>query len=103
MVERPSQIDGSSSYAPRIMSSCGLEHVERWVQAVDIRHWTVGRAMTLGASTMAAVATADIQPLALARNLRRSVITVSHEGCLFKVTLRVGMRRPISHPCSVAH
>src|SRR5262249_7461825 len=46
----------------------------------------------VGASTMAAVATAAIQPLALARNLRRSVITVSHEGCLFKVTLRVGMR-----------
>jgi hypothetical protein len=40
-----------------------------------MRHWTFGWAMTLGASTMAAAATAAITPLAVAMNLRRSVIT----------------------------
>src|SRR5215831_11676847 len=47
------------------------------VQAVDIRHWTFGCAMTLGASTMAAAATVATARLAFARNRRRSVITPS--------------------------
>src|SRR5438445_7618525 len=47
------------------------------VQAVDIRHWIFGWAMTLGAWTMAPVATAAIAPLAVAMNLRRSVITLA--------------------------
>jgi hypothetical protein len=42
---------------------------------VDIRHWTFGWAMTLGASTMAAAATAAIAPPAFTMNLRRSVVT----------------------------
>src|SRR5713101_3834700 len=46
------------------------------VQVVDIRHWTLGCAITFGASTTAAVAAATIAPLAVARNLRRSVITL---------------------------
>src|SRR6266567_1266580 len=46
------------------------------VQAVDIRHWTFGCATTLGAATMAEAATAAIAPLAVAMNLRRSVITL---------------------------
>src|SRR6266567_7567574 len=54
--------------APWSTSSAG-------VQVVDIRHWTFGCAMTLGASTMAAAATAAIAPLAFAMNLRRSVPT----------------------------
>src|SRR2546425_479611 len=45
------------------------------VQDVDIRHWTFGWAMTLGASTMAAVAAVAITPLAVVRNLRRSALT----------------------------
>src|SRR5215813_6751532 len=44
--------------------------------AVDIRHWTFGCAMTLGASTMRAAAVAANRPLAVAMNLRRSVVTV---------------------------
>jgi hypothetical protein len=43
---------------------------------VDIRHWTFGCAMTLGASTMAAAAAAATTPPAVAMNLRRSVITL---------------------------
>src|SRR5437899_12514443 len=38
------------------------------VKAVDMRHWTVGWAMTLGAWATAAAA---IAPLAVAKNLRR--------------------------------
>jgi hypothetical protein len=44
------------------------------VQAVDIRHWTFGWAITLGASMMAAAAAAAITPPAFAMNLRRSEI-----------------------------
>src|SRR6185369_16949099 len=54
---------------PCSMSSCGG-------QAVDIRHWTLGWAMTAGASAMTAAATAAAPP-AFARNLRRSSITPS--------------------------
>jgi hypothetical protein len=46
------------------------------VQAVDIRHWTFGCAMTLGASTMVAAAAATSAPLAFTMNLRRSVVTL---------------------------
>src|SRR5262249_1932633 len=46
------------------------------VQAVDIRHWTFGCAMTFGAPTMVAVAEAASAPPAFAMNLRRSVITL---------------------------
>ena len=46
------------------------------VKAVDIRHWTFGCAMTLGASTIAAAAAAASAPLAVAMNLRRSVVTL---------------------------
>jgi hypothetical protein len=49
-----------------------------WVQVVDIRHCTFGWATTLGASVMAAAATAAIAPLAFTRNLRRSVISPPH-------------------------
>src|SRR5438094_4105808 len=45
------------------------------VKAVDIRHWTFGWAITLGASTIAAAAEA-ITPPAVAMNLRRSVVTL---------------------------
>jgi hypothetical protein len=47
---------------------------------VDIRHWTFGCAMTLGASTMCAAATAAIIPVAFAMNLRRGVITLSAQS-----------------------
>src|SRR6266446_2180600 len=45
-------------------------------QAVDIRHWTFGCAMTWGASTSAIAASVAIAPLVFARNLRRSFITL---------------------------
>src|SRR5689334_6514840 len=45
-------------------------------QAVDMRHWIFGCAMTLGASTMAAAAAATTPP-AVAMNLRRWVIRPS--------------------------
>ena len=67
--------------APWSMSSAG-------VQVVDMRHWTFGCAMTLGASTMAAAAAAAIAPLAVARNLRRSVVT------RLLTPRRTGGRRP---------
>src|SRR6266542_2387923 len=51
------------------------------VKAVDIRHWTCGWAMTLGASTMAAEAAAATTPPAVAMNLRRSVITLPSSHC----------------------
>src|SRR6266536_298650 len=51
------------------------------VKAVDIRHWTFGWAMTLGASTMAAEAAAATTPPAVAMNLRRSVITLPSSHC----------------------
>ena len=47
------------------------------VQPVDMRHWTFGWAMTLGASTMAPAAAAAITPPAVAMNLRRPVVTLS--------------------------
>src|SRR6266436_6788803 len=47
------------------------------VQPVDMRHWTFGCAMTLGASTTAATAAATTTPLAVAMNLRRSIISGS--------------------------
>ena len=47
----------------------------RWssagVQAVDIRHWIFGWAITLGALEMPVAATAAIAPLAVVKNLRR--------------------------------
>src|SRR5713101_7972277 len=60
----------SSRAAPWRLSSTGG-------QAVDIRHWTFGCAMTLGASTMAAAATAASAPPAFTMNLHRSVVTLS--------------------------
>ena len=53
--------------APWSMSSAG-------VQAVDIRHWTFGCAMTWGASARAAAAVAATMPPAFTMNLRRSVV-----------------------------
>src|SRR6185436_11748115 len=47
------------------------------VQVVDIRHWTFGCAMTWGASTVAAAATAASAPPALTMNRRRSVIPLA--------------------------
>src|SRR5215813_6038519 len=44
------------------------------VQLVDMRHWIFGWAMTLGASTIVAAATAVSAPLAVTRNRRRSVV-----------------------------
>src|SRR5215470_914364 len=46
-------------------------------QAVDMRHWILGCAMTLGAWTMAAAVAAVNAPPAVEMNLRRSVITLS--------------------------
>src|SRR5262245_50422529 len=43
--------------------------------AVDIRHWIFGWAMTFGASTTAAAPAATSIPPALTMNLRRSVMT----------------------------
>src|SRR5215510_15304773 len=44
--------------------------------AVDMRHWIFGCAMTLGASTMTEAAAAATTPPAVTMNLRRSVIPV---------------------------
>ena len=60
----------STTFASRWAPPCSTS--SRGCQAVDIRHWTFGWAMTFGASTMAAAATAAIAPLAFAMNLRRS-------------------------------
>src|SRR6266567_8975922 len=70
---RPSLIS-STTFASRSAVPCNS--FDR-TQVVDIRHWTFGWAMTLGAWTMAPVATAAIAPLAVAMNLRRSVITLA--------------------------
>src|SRR5438876_2488241 len=70
---RPSLIS-STTFASRSAVPCNS--FDR-AQAVDIRHWIFGWAMTLGAWTMAPVATAAIAPLAVAMNLRRSVITLA--------------------------
>src|SRR5215467_12945592 len=43
---------------------------------VDMRHWTFGCAMTFGASTIVAAATAVSAPLADTRNRRRSLVIV---------------------------
>src|SRR6266540_3103887 len=51
------------------------------VKAVDIRHWTFGWAMTLGASTMAPEAAAATTPPAVTMNLRRSVVTLPSSHC----------------------
>src|SRR5437016_2171779 len=58
--------------APWSTSSAG-------VQAVDIRHWTFGCAITLGALEMPAAATAATAPPAFTMNLRRSVMTSSSD------------------------
>src|SRR5262245_21475521 len=58
----------SPSAAPVFTSSVGFH-------AVDIRHWTLGWAMTEGASAIA-VAAAIAAPPAVARKLRRSVVTL---------------------------
>src|SRR5512144_579894 len=53
-----------------------------WVQAVDIRHLIFGWAMTFGASTIAAAATAASAPLPVTMNRRRSVMmraSLDHE------------------------
>src|SRR5262249_61192667 len=46
-------------------------------QVVDMRHWSFGCAMTAGALTTIADAAVASAPLAVTRNLRRSVIQVS--------------------------
>jgi hypothetical protein len=71
--KRPPLIS-STTFASRWAAPWSLSNTA--VQVVDIRHWTFGWAMTLGASTMPAAATAAIAPLALAMNLRRSVLTL---------------------------
>src|SRR2546426_1417615 len=70
---RPSLIS-STTFASRSAVPCNS--FDR-AQVVDMRHWTFGWAMTLGAWMMAPVATAAIAPLAVAMNLRRSVITLA--------------------------
>jgi hypothetical protein len=64
-----STIVASSWAEPWSISSAG-------VHVVDIRHWTLGWAITLGAPAIVA-ATATAVPLAAAMNLRRSVIGLS--------------------------
>src|SRR5262249_6930286 len=63
----------STAFASR---SAALWTPSPGVKAVDIRHWTFGWAMTLGASaaTVAAIAAPTV-----ARNRRRSVISRRHE------------------------
>ena len=56
--------------APWSMSSAA-------VQAVDIRHWTFGWAMTLGASTTAAAPAAASAPPAFTMNRRRCMVLTS--------------------------
>src|SRR4029077_18967954 len=46
------------------------------VQAVDMRHWPFGCASTLGTSTMLVAAATAIAPVAVARNRRRSFVTL---------------------------
>src|SRR5215470_13555037 len=47
-----------------------------FVHAVDMRHWTFGCAMTLGASTMAAAVAVARAPPAVTINRRRSIVTL---------------------------
>src|SRR5215471_15712973 len=47
------------------------------VQAVDIRHWIFGCAITLGASIATAAAAVASAPVAVTMNLRRSLVTPS--------------------------
>ena len=60
----------SCSAAPCSTSSAG-------VQVVDSRHWTLGWAMTCGASTTAAAPAAASAPPALTTNRRRSTVVTS--------------------------
>jgi hypothetical protein len=69
--------------APWFTSSAG-------VQAVDMRHLTLGCAMTLGASMMVDVAAAATTPPAVARNLRRSVIALPSPLGLRKTIVSCG-------------
>src|SRR5258705_3265949 len=66
---------------PPLMSATSLASrwaapwmVMAWVQLVDMRHWTLGWAMTLGLSRTVAAATAPMALVAVRRNLRRSDI-----------------------------
>src|SRR6185295_12667425 len=63
----------STTFASRWAAPCSTSRAGG--QAVDIRHWTFGCAMTLGASTMAAAVAASTPP-AVAMNLRRWDITL---------------------------
>src|SRR6266516_2705073 len=73
MRNRPPLIS-STTFASRWAAPWTMSNVA--VQDVDIRHWTFGWAMTLGASTTAAVAAVAINPLAVVMNLRRSALTL---------------------------
>src|SRR5262245_34208925 len=64
----------STTCASRWAAPCRWSSVV--VHVVDIRHWTFGWALTLGASTTA-VTTAASPPLASSMNLRRPLIAPS--------------------------
>ena len=74
ILKRPPLIS-STSWDSRRAEPCRTSRAG--VQVVGILHLNFGWAMTFGASTMAAAATAARAPPAFTRNLRRSVITLS--------------------------
>src|SRR5262249_14511980 len=53
-------------------------------QAVDMRHWTFGCAMTWGASMIAVAVAAATMPPAVRRNLRRSLISLTPPGLVVR-------------------
>src|SRR5215831_10086563 len=72
ILNRP-PVASSISFASRWAEPCITSRLVG--QVVDMRHWNFGCAMTFGASTTAAAVTAASVPLAVTRNLRRSVVT----------------------------
>src|SRR5712692_8508738 len=85
----------STTFASRWAAPCTTSSAG--VKAVDIRHWTFGWAMTLGASTMVAAAAAAMTPPAVAMNLRRSVVTLSSSHCHELVVGAFGHMVPGAH------
>src|SRR5215813_8722834 len=67
------------------------------VQAVDMRHWTVGCAITLGASTATAAAAVASAPVAVTMNLRRSLVTPSSSPRYKLVVRAFGDAVPRAH------
>src|SRR5262252_7762756 len=72
ILNRP-PVASSTSFASRWAEPCITSRLVG--QVVDMRHWNLGCAMTFGASTSAAAVIAASVPLAVTRNLRRSVVT----------------------------